>query len=394
MSRSTTYVTNLEVEIPRNEPRLDSMMFLRHNVGNWQEPLDLVFEPSPVWHDDDLMAVDESAKVFLRNMLGKSKPQLAEYKREVDKKRREIENVRRLRQSIREGRDKRDEVEVVKGIFAMQEDLHQVERKRLTAQVETSTITSTVGDISVGAQNHSFKSQTFKIPTNCDLCGERIWGLSAKGFDCKDCGYTCHSKCEMKVPADCPGEQSKEERKKLKTERQAAANAAHPQPNGSDPPEGVTELPALSRSNTMDTLSSGYAASAHRSVSGVSVRTPVEDLPEDRSTPALQPISKPNTLRKNRVVAPPPSQYVSELPSNGHSELGGDSSSRPTSKSGETRGKALYAYAANGEGELSIEEGQEVVILEPDGESNQSKPKQKFKSKPKPNHIPLIKVHC
>jgi ribosomal protein L37E len=72
----------------------------------------------------------------------------------------------------------------------MQDDLHQVERKRLTAEVETSTITSVVGDVSLGAKNHNFKSQTFKIPTNCDLCGERIWGLSAKGFDCRDCGYT------------------------------------------------------------------------------------------------------------------------------------------------------------------------------------------------------------
>jgi hypothetical protein len=46
----------------------------------------------------------------------------------------------------------------------------------------------------------------------------------------------------MKVPAECPGEQSKEEKKKLKTERQQAANASHPIPNGA-PSDGVAELP-------------------------------------------------------------------------------------------------------------------------------------------------------
>ena len=352
----------LSSEIPRNDPRLDSMMFLRHNIGNWQEPSDMTFEASPVWHDDDAMAVDDAAKVFLQNILGKSKSQLVELKREVEKKRREVDNAKRIRQSIREGKDKRDEVEVVRAIFSMQEGLHEVERKRWTAEVEASTITSKVGDISLGAQNHNFKSQTFKIPTNCDLCGERIWGLSAKGFDCRDCGYTCHSKCEMKVPADCPGEQSKEERKKMKTERQAAANSIHSQPNGG-PPDGVSELPALSRSNTMNSLSSGYAASAHRSVSGTGTRAPPEELSTDRSTPSQPAISKPNTLRKNRIVAPPPTQYVSEAPSDGLNGASGGISS----KYGDPRGRMVYTYQATGGGEVSVEAGEEVTIVEQDG---------------------------
>ena len=96
----------------------------------------------------------------------------------------------------------------------------------LTAEVETSTITAVVGDLSMYGKSHTFKSETFKIPTNCDLCGDRIWGLSAKGFICNDCGFTCHSKCQLKVPAECPGEQTKEEKKRLKVERQAAATAA------------------------------------------------------------------------------------------------------------------------------------------------------------------------
>ncbi|MCJ1476964.1 hypothetical protein MMC13_005634 [Lambiella insularis] len=354
--RSADHMQYLSLEIPRNDPRLDSMMFIRHNVVAWQEPPDMIFEPSPVWHDDASMAVDETAKVFLRNILGKSKSQISELRRDEDMKRREFARAKEVRKAVREGRDKRDELEVVRGLFIVQGDLHDIERKRLTAEVETSTITSVVGDISLGAQNHNFKSQTFKIPTNCDLCGERIWGLSAKGFDCRDCGYTCHSKCELKVPANCPGEQSKDERKKLKAERQASAATTTilPQINGS-PPDGVTELPVLSRSNTMNSLSSGYAASAQRSVSGAGNRTPVEELMQELP-------SKPAASRKNRIVAPPPTQYVSELPTN---ELGGGSRTLPLRNGGQ-RGKMMYPYQASGEGEISVEEGEEMVIVDAD----------------------------
>jgi hypothetical protein len=93
------------------------MMFVRHNVAGWQEPSDMVFEPSPVWHDDDAMAVDENAKIFLRNVLGKSKSQLVELRREVEKKQQEVEGVKRIKQNIREGKDKRDEVELVRRCF-------------------------------------------------------------------------------------------------------------------------------------------------------------------------------------------------------------------------------------------------------------------------------------
>jgi hypothetical protein len=358
LKRSTDFINHLSQEIPRNQPSLDSMMFVRHNAGPWQEPVNKVFEPSPIWHDDDAIVVDDTAKVFLRNVLGKSKAQLGDLRREVDKKRREVEGTKRVKQQIREGKDKRDEVEVVRAIFAMQEELHQVDHKRLTAEVETSTITAAVGDVTLGAKSHNFKSQTFKIPTNCDLCGDRIWGLSAKGFDCRDCGYTCHSKCEMKVPAECPGEQNKEERKKLKTERQEVANSLK-SPTSTGHSDSVAELPTMSRSNTMNSLSSGYAASAHRSVSGSGLKSPTEETPPERPTSLKPELTGSNTLRKNRVVAPPPAAYISELP--------GSAVNGSTTTSNEQKGKMLYAYDANGDGEVTVAEGKEVTILEPDG---------------------------
>jgi hypothetical protein len=384
LTRSSDHLRHLDQEIARNNPILDSAMFITHNAGPWQEPPDMGFEPSPIWHDDGNIVVDDAAKIFLKNLLGKSKVQLKELKQEVEKKRREVEGLKRKRDGVRAGRDNTDEVELVRAILAMQDELHQIDRKRLTAEVETSTIVSAVGDVSLGARSHSFRSQTFKIPTNCDLCGDRIWGLSAKGFDCKDCGFTCHNKCELKVPAECPGEQSKEEKKKLKIERQEAAHVSHAPSNGG-PLEGVAEMPTLSRSNTMNSLSSGYAASAHRSLSMAgSLKPPTEEPVPDKVTEPVKPAavsSRPSTLaKKNRVLAPPPAAYISEPPTQSEPKTSspelparndrGSNGSFAKPKPSEQRGKMLYPYKASGEGEITASEGEHVVILEPDGECN------------------------
>jgi formin-binding protein 1 len=360
LQRSKEHLDHLSQEILRNDPSLDSMMFVQHNTAPWADPPDMTFEPSPVWLDSDSMAVDETSKTYLRNILGKSKPVAREMKAEMDKKRKEVENMKRIRRSIREGRDKRDEVELVKALFYVSEEMHAMERRRLTAEIEMSTITSVVGDLSLGAKNHPFKAETFKIPTNCDLCGDRIWGLSAKGQHCKDCGFTCHSKCEMKVPADCPGEQSKEERKKLKAERQEAAHAAMAIEVSSLSTNGQATSPGLLRQDTMNSLSSGYATSAQRSLSGLPPRSTglvaEEPVAQEGTSADPAPISKPAPARRNRVVAPPPAAYVSALPpepsSNGSSRL---------------RGRMIYGYEAREEGELSVKEGKEITILEPDG---------------------------
>ncbi len=387
LKKSSDFVTYLLQEIPRNVPQLDTMMFVRHNAASWTEPLDKAFEPSPVWHDDDKMVVDEPAKVYLRNILNKSKSQLGELRRQVDVKRKEVEGGKRVIAAIREGKDNRDEAQVLHQLLNLQENLHKVDHERLNAEVETQSITSTIGDLTIGAKGHNFKSQTFKIPTNCDLCGERIWGLSAKGFDCRDCGYTCHSKCEMKVPAECPGEQSKEERKKLKHERQAKANAGRKvsvstvHQNGSNGSVGtpVAELgPTLSRSNTMNSLSSGYAQSAHRSIASRGGGGPNNGLtpqitgssyeaPAEPSR-ASKPTGPSGTVRRKRIVAPPPTTYKPiELPV--EDTNGGGEGGMLSLPSNEQRGKMLYAYDANGAGELTVSEGTEVTVLEPEGMS-------------------------
>jgi formin-binding protein 1 len=352
LAKSSEYLSHLSAEIPRNKPHLDSLMFARHNTGNSNVPPDMEFEPSPVWHDEPALAVDEAAKNFLRNVLLKSKGQLFELKRDVDGKRGEVESMQKVRKAIRDGTDKRDEVEVVKGLFNLQELLHESERQKITAEVEISTITSVVGDVSIGARNHNFKSETFTIPTHCDYCGDRIWGLSAKGFSCRDCGYTCHSKCEMKIPAECPGELNKEEKKRIKAKRQDSASAAMGGINGSST-DVSGDADSLHRSDTLNTLSSGYSAprrAVSRSVSGSSIPQTTE------SNGSSKPIK--SAPGRHRIIAPPPTI---------HRTVEESEVDNGAAKSNERKCRMMFAFQKNGAEEISVDEGRELVVVEDDG---------------------------
>lgn len=70
-------------------------------------------------------------------------------------------------------------------------------------------------DISIGQQDdsdvlpvvyekpHKFKVHTFKGLNWCELCANFLWGFTAQGVKCEDCGFQAHNKCSELVPAKC-----------------------------------------------------------------------------------------------------------------------------------------------------------------------------------------------
>jgi hypothetical protein len=94
LSRSTGILQHTAAEVSRNVPILDSTMFVRHNQGPWSEPVEFAFEPSPIWHDDPEIVIDEYAKVFLRNMVTKSREGLTKIQGTVTLKHQEVDKLR------------------------------------------------------------------------------------------------------------------------------------------------------------------------------------------------------------------------------------------------------------------------------------------------------------
>ncbi|XP_055303296.1 beta-chimaerin [Sitodiplosis mosellana] len=52
-------------------------------------------------------------------------------------------------------------------------------------------------------KSHKFKIHTFKGLNWCELCANFLWGFTAQGVKCEDCGFIAHNKCSELVPAKC-----------------------------------------------------------------------------------------------------------------------------------------------------------------------------------------------
>jgi formin-binding protein 1 len=84
-------------------------MFAQHNKAQWNEPADFAFEPSPIWHDDPEIITDEYAKVFLRNLVSKSREGLSKIQGNVTLKQQE---VGKLRSNLQSSKDQESSISV------------------------------------------------------------------------------------------------------------------------------------------------------------------------------------------------------------------------------------------------------------------------------------------
>lgn len=50
---------------------------------------------------------------------------------------------------------------------------------------------------------HRFNITNFKGINFCEFCGNFLWGFTAQGVKCDDCGFIAHKKCSELLPAKC-----------------------------------------------------------------------------------------------------------------------------------------------------------------------------------------------
>jgi len=168
----------------------------------------------------------------------------------------------------------------------------------------------------------------------------------------------------MIVPANCPGVLDKAAKKAFKEEARQSTPAlvVSPSTDNSLSRKGSVSV-NMSRSNTVTSMSSTYAGlgqpgplrSPSKLVRTQSTTSAASELSAEEPKSATKPtFSGGASLGRNRIMAPPPAQYVKPPV-----ELPGDTDLQ--------KGRMLYAYSARDDGELTVSEGTEVVILEGDG---------------------------
>ncbi|KAL1925433.1 uncharacterized protein VTP21DRAFT_316 [Calcarisporiella thermophila] len=162
-------------------------------------PPDFLFHTSPIIRDTEDISQDENETVFLFNKMTKLRRQQAEVTTEFVHKTKEVEALRNKLENCKENEfDDLNET-----YLESWRQMIFLENSKLVYDTQVYFITECVGENMAIQQPHDFKATSFTLPTKCDFCQNNIWGLSNKGFTCRDCDYNCHAKCEMNVPPTC-----------------------------------------------------------------------------------------------------------------------------------------------------------------------------------------------
>ncbi|KAF0420928.1 FCH-domain-containing protein [Gigaspora margarita] len=188
--------------IKKIDARTDSQLFIKYNEKSWNDPPDFVFESSPTFADTGEFVIDENTQVFLNNQLSKSKRKLPNLISTIEEKSKQIVGLKSLKEAYENNSNLGDSEAVTDNLHEAIREVTIMETLRTTCQTEVDSIIQVI-DNETDGQSHNFRNAAFTIPTTCDLCQNTIWGIAKQGFTCKDCGYNCHAKCEMRVPPNC-----------------------------------------------------------------------------------------------------------------------------------------------------------------------------------------------
>ncbi|CAK5284133.1 unnamed protein product [Mycena citricolor] len=176
-------LAGVEVAIEAIDPAQDQNLFIEYNIRSFTPPVDWKFEPCVTHYDTEEMSIEPAPKVFLQNKLSRCRSKLKELAPVID--------------------GKRMPFAVPRSYLEANHQLTSYATSERILKTEAEVISAVIGDDEGDQQPHSFKSSSFSIPTQCAYCKSSIWGLSKQGKTCKACGISVHSKCELKVPANC-----------------------------------------------------------------------------------------------------------------------------------------------------------------------------------------------
>ncbi|KAI0769881.1 hypothetical protein C8Q74DRAFT_1271721 [Fomes fomentarius] len=200
-----THLNDCEAALNAVNPGADQDLFIDHNISPFLPPPDWAFEPCPSHYDTGDMSVERAAKVYLQNRLTRCRSKHQELEPVLTSKRKDVGQLEKLVSAYSANATLGNADEVLDNYLDAQHGLTFYETSGAVLATEIETITSAL-DGDEGAQSpHSFKSTSFSIPATCAYCKSSIWGLSKQGKTCKACGISVHSKCELKLPADCTG---------------------------------------------------------------------------------------------------------------------------------------------------------------------------------------------
>ncbi|KAF8469405.1 hypothetical protein DFH94DRAFT_795809 [Russula ochroleuca] len=197
-------VSVVDTAISLVDPKKDQELFIEHNLRPFDSPTDWTFEPCSRYYDTAELSVEGGAKIFLQNKLSRSRGKVLVLKPLLESKRKEAEQALSF-VNAGSGNPSSGSVDAIDGLLDAQHQVTLYEVSHSILETEIRIIETALGGDEGSQRPHLFKGSSFTIPTECGYCATSIWGLSKQGKTCKTCGLSVHSKCELKVAADCSG---------------------------------------------------------------------------------------------------------------------------------------------------------------------------------------------
>ncbi|KAF9108952.1 hypothetical protein BGX29_000040 [Mortierella sp. GBA35] len=316
---------------------VDSAIFVRTHRAPWSAPLDHPFESSPTFNDTEELVLDDNARVFLSNKLMKLRRKQAQTTVDVNSRLKDLEGLSNLKNAYIENNSLGDPEEVQESILEASRAITVLQTMSALYEAEINTIVQTIGETGVQNQPHDFKAASFTIPTSCDYCQSTIWGIAKQGFTCRDCGYNCHSKCEMKVPPNCSN---------VKGGAKAQRNSIL----GGGPPSASSIAPS-STFSTLSSLPPEYAPTG-TPISELKHRTSIRDSASSTGTAAAATAAATSAARSP------------------HANIGSARQSGSSGSLNQVQAHVIYDYDATSPGELTVRAGDVVTVLEGDDDGS------------------------
>ncbi|KAF9453103.1 hypothetical protein P691DRAFT_801964 [Macrolepiota fuliginosa MF-IS2] len=350
-------LSDVENKLNQVLPLQDQVLFINHNVRPFTAPNGWKFEPCVLHYDTDNMNVEPGPKVFLQNKLGHCRAKSQELEPLISSKQSELNQLTRKLQKHIIDHSTGNFDDLVDNYLETCHQLVLYQNSRCILEAEIETIVAAIGDDEGARSPHAFKSSSFSIPTQCGYCESTIWGLSKQGKTCKLCGLSVHTKCELKVPANCPqgeGSGATLSRKTTASSRISTSSAA---------PAAVTPTPSsFVQPQTPDEDEESYPTAqvlfdftpTSEFELGVHEGTTVQVVEQDDGSGWVKVM---DSRGKSGLV---PGSYI------GNNDSGSGEGGSTTQGKGQ-RVRAIYPYQSQGPDELGLQEG-EILELSVGGQ--------------------------
>lgn len=177
----------IDSTIEQNNPKLDTAMYIKHNVVAWKEPEDFYFIPCDFWHDDESLITKEPELTDLKKRLNSSLNNYAGAKDATLSAKQKLEEVAERRKTSDDTLTLKFDVALDDALTLLQKFMRE-DSSRVKSEVEIEIIQNFAGDqdlsyVEIKKEKKSrfglFKNH--KTPTTSELVSNDIQSIHTVG---------------------------------------------------------------------------------------------------------------------------------------------------------------------------------------------------------------------